>query len=86
MRAHHRLPQLGWPDGFDRRRRDRTARRRPKGLVDSLERLLSDAVLREQLGAKAQARSGEFSWQHSAEAMGTVLESVRAGRIVSGVV
>ena len=57
-----------------------------EGLVDSLERLLSDAVLREQLGAKAQARSGEFSWQLSADAMCTVLESVRAGRIVSGVV
>ena len=57
-----------------------------EGLVDSLERLLSDSVLREQLGAKAQARSGEFSWQLSADAMGTVLESVRAGRIVSGVV
>jgi hypothetical protein len=42
-------------------------------------------VLREQLGAKAQARSGEFSWQQSADAMRTVLESVHAGRIVSGV-
>jgi glycosyltransferase involved in cell wall biosynthesis len=30
-------------------------------LVDGLERLLSDHVLREQLGAKAQTRSGEFS-------------------------
>jgi glycosyltransferase involved in cell wall biosynthesis len=56
------------------------------GLVDQLERLLTDQVLREQLGAKAQARSGEFSWQQSADAMRTVLESVRAGRMVSGVV
>jgi glycosyltransferase involved in cell wall biosynthesis len=55
-------------------------------LVDQLERLLTDHVLREQLGAKAQARSGEFSWQQSADAMRTVLESVHAGRIVSGVV
>jgi glycosyltransferase involved in cell wall biosynthesis len=55
-------------------------------LVDQLERLLTDQVLREQLGAKAQARSGEFSWQQSADAMRTVLESVHAGRIVSGVV
>jgi glycosyltransferase involved in cell wall biosynthesis len=55
-------------------------------LVDQLERLLTDDVLREQLGAKAQARSGEFSWQQSADAMRTVLESVHAGRIVSGVV
>jgi glycosyltransferase involved in cell wall biosynthesis len=55
-------------------------------LVDQLERLLTDQVLREQLGAKAHARSGEFSWQQSADAMRTVLESVRAGRMVSGVV
>jgi glycosyltransferase involved in cell wall biosynthesis len=55
-------------------------------LVDQLERLLTDQVLREQLGAKAQARSGEFSWQQSADAMRTVLESVHAGRMVSGVV
>jgi glycosyltransferase involved in cell wall biosynthesis len=55
-------------------------------LVDGLERLLTDHVLREQLGAKAQARSGEFSWRQSADAMRTVLESVHAGRIVSGVV
>ena len=49
------------------------------GLVDGLERLLSDQVLREQLGAKAQARSGEFSWRQSADAMRTVLESMHAG-------
>jgi glycosyltransferase involved in cell wall biosynthesis len=55
-------------------------------LVDGLERLLTDHVLREQLGAKAQARSGEFSWGQSADAMRIVLESVHAGRIVSGVV
>jgi glycosyltransferase involved in cell wall biosynthesis len=55
-------------------------------LVDQLDRLLTDHVLREQLGAKAQARSGEFSWEQSADAMRTVLESVHAGRIVSGVV
>jgi glycosyltransferase involved in cell wall biosynthesis len=55
-------------------------------LVGELDRLLTDNVLREQLGAKAQARSGEFSWRQSANAMRTVLESVHAGRIVSGVV
>lgn len=55
-------------------------------LVDQLERLLTDQVLREQLGAKAQARSGEFSWQQSADAMGTVLDAVHKGRMVSGVV
>jgi glycosyltransferase involved in cell wall biosynthesis len=55
-------------------------------LVDGLDRLLTDHVLREQLGAKAQARNGEFSWGQSADAMRTVLESVHAGQIVSGVV
>jgi glycosyltransferase involved in cell wall biosynthesis len=55
-------------------------------LVDKLDRLLTDHVLREQLGAKAQARSGEFSWEQSADAMRTVLESVHAGQVVSGVV
>jgi glycosyltransferase involved in cell wall biosynthesis len=57
-----------------------------QGLVDGLDRLLSDDVLREQLGAKAQARSGEFSWRQSADAMLMVLESMHAGRITSGVV
>jgi glycosyltransferase involved in cell wall biosynthesis len=55
-------------------------------LTDQLETLLTDHVLREQLGAKAQARSGEFSWRQSADAMRTVLESVHAGQIVNGVV
>lgn len=55
-------------------------------LVDRLERLLSDEVLREQLGAKAQVRSAEFSWQQSAEALRSVLDAVRAGRDVSGLV
>ena len=54
-------------------------------LVDGLERLLTDDVLREQLGTKAQVRSGEFSWRQSADAMRAVLESVHAGRITSGV-
>ena len=56
------------------------------GLVDGLERLLTDQVLRDQLGAKAQARSLEFSWRQSAEAMRTVLDSVSIGGRVSGVV
>ncbi|OSC41960.1 glycosyltransferase family 4 protein [Mycobacterium decipiens] len=55
-------------------------------LVDRLERLLSDSVLRDQLGAKAQARSSEFSWRQSADAMCSVLQAVQAGRFVSGVV
>ena len=55
-------------------------------LVDRLEELLSDRVMREELGAKAAARSREFSWPQSAAAMRTVLESVHAGGRVSGVV
>ncbi|OBB87639.1 glycosyl transferase [Mycobacterium colombiense] len=55
-------------------------------LVDRLEELLGDPVLREQLGAKAHTRSGEFSWAQSADAMCGVLEAVQAGRTVSGLV
>ena len=55
-------------------------------LVEGLEQLLTDHVLREQLGAKAQIRSGEFSWRQSADAMRSVLESMHVGRIVSGLV
>ena len=55
-------------------------------LVDSLDELLSDPVLREQLGAKAQARNGEFSWEQSTDGMRQVLNAVRAGEFVSGVV
>jgi glycosyltransferase involved in cell wall biosynthesis len=55
-------------------------------LVARLEQLLGDDVMREQLGAKAQVRSGEFAWSLSADAMRTVLESVVDGRPVSGVV
>jgi glycosyltransferase involved in cell wall biosynthesis len=55
-------------------------------LVDRLEELLSDHVLRDQLGAKAHIRSGEFSWRQSADAMRTVLEAVQTGRPVSGLV
>ncbi|GAB2996429.1 glycosyltransferase family 4 protein [Mycobacterium bourgelatii] len=55
-------------------------------LVDRLEELLSDQVLRQQLGAKAQARSLEFSWRQSAEAMRCVLDAVQTGTRVSGVV
>ncbi|MCV7062931.1 glycosyltransferase family 4 protein [Mycolicibacterium vaccae] len=55
-------------------------------LVDGLERLLTDGVLREQLGAKAQVRSGEFSWEQSADAMRAVLDAVRAGQPASGVI
>ncbi len=53
-------------------------------LIDSLDELLSDRVLREELGAKAQVRSREFSWPQSATAMRTVLDAVHAGDRVSG--
>lgn len=55
-------------------------------LVDALDRLLGDGVLREQLGAKAQARSVEFSWRQSASAMREVFDAMLGGRFVSGVV
>jgi glycosyltransferase involved in cell wall biosynthesis len=55
-------------------------------MVVALDRLLSDPVLREQLGAKAQARSSEFSWRQSADAMRQVLDSMLAGKRVSGVI
>ena len=55
-------------------------------MVDRLDRLLSDPVLRDQLGVKAQTRSGEFSWTQSADAMHSVLKAVRSGHFVSGVV
>ena len=55
-------------------------------LVNRLEQLLADPVLRDQLGAKAQVRSAEFSWKQSADAMRSVLESVAAGDRVTGVV
>jgi glycosyltransferase involved in cell wall biosynthesis len=55
-------------------------------LVSRLQQLLADPVMRDQLGIKAQARSAEFSWLQSADAMRAVLESVLAGDRVSGVV
>jgi glycosyltransferase involved in cell wall biosynthesis len=55
-------------------------------MVDRFEQLLTDRVLRDELGAKAAARSREFSWPQSASAMRTVLESVHAGHRVSGVI
>jgi glycosyltransferase involved in cell wall biosynthesis len=55
-------------------------------LVMRLEELLTDRLLRGELGRKAQARSAEFSWRQTADAMRTVLESVRAGRLVSGLI
>jgi glycosyltransferase involved in cell wall biosynthesis len=55
-------------------------------LVRRLEQLLGDAVLREELGAKAAARSRDFSWPQSAAAMGSVLETVHTGGRISGVI
>jgi hypothetical protein len=47
---------------------------------------LTDQTLRDELGAKARARSREFSWPQSAAAMFSVLESVHTGTRVSGVI
>jgi glycosyltransferase involved in cell wall biosynthesis len=55
-------------------------------LVDELYRLLADPVLREQLGAKAQDRSAEFSWRQSAEGLREVLEAVHERRYLNGVI
>jgi glycosyltransferase involved in cell wall biosynthesis len=55
-------------------------------LVDRLEELLRDPLLRDELGTKARARSGEFSWAQSADAMRGVLDAVQAGDFVSGLV
>jgi glycosyltransferase involved in cell wall biosynthesis len=57
-----------------------------RGLVTALETLLTDAVLRDQLGAKAQVRAAEFSWPQSASAMLTVAQAVRDGKFVNGIV
>jgi glycosyltransferase involved in cell wall biosynthesis len=57
-----------------------------RDMVVALERLLTDPVLRDQLGSKAQIRSAEFSWRQSADAMLVVLNSMSKGRRVSGVV
>ena len=55
-------------------------------LVDQLEQVLTDPALLDQLGAKAQVRSAEFSWRQSADAMRTVLEAVHTGDVISGVI
>ena len=55
-------------------------------MVDRLEQLLSDQVLREELGAKAADRSREFSWTQSAASMRAVLDTVHTGAHLSGVV
>jgi glycosyltransferase involved in cell wall biosynthesis len=57
-----------------------------RGLVTALETLLTDAVLRDQLGAKAQVRAAEFSWPQSASAMLAVAQAVRGGKFVNGIV
>ncbi|MCV7177654.1 glycosyltransferase family 4 protein [Mycolicibacterium sphagni] len=55
-------------------------------LVHQLEHLLAEQVLRDELGAKAKARSRDFSWQQSADAMRNVLEAVHVGNPASGVI
>jgi glycosyltransferase involved in cell wall biosynthesis len=55
-------------------------------LVARLEDLLTDPLLRDELGRKAQARSAEFSWRQSADGMRAVLEAVMVGGLISGLV
>lgn len=55
-------------------------------LIDRLEGLLRDRVQRSELGAKAEARSREFSWPQSAAAMQAVLQTVHTGGRLSGVI
>ena len=88
--AQHRVPTIGYRssgglsdsivDGVTGMLVDSRAE-----LMDRLEQLLCDPVLRDQLGVKAHTRSGEFSWTQSADAMRGVLDAVRAGHFVSGV-
>ncbi|MCV7108083.1 glycosyltransferase family 4 protein [Mycolicibacterium chitae] len=54
-------------------------------LIQRLDEMLSDPVLRDELGRKAQARTAEFSWRQSAAGMHAVLAAVQSGRRVSGV-
>lgn len=89
--AQHRVPTIGYRssgglsdsivDGVTGILVDNRAQ-----LVDRLEQLLSDEVLRDQLGAKAQARSVEFSWTQSADAVRSVLQTAQSGDFVSGLV
>ena len=89
--AQHRVPSIGYRssgglsdsivDGVTGILVDNRA-----DLVNRLEQLLSDPVLRDQLGVKAHTRSGDFSWTQSADAMRSVLEAVQAGDFVSGLV
>jgi glycosyltransferase involved in cell wall biosynthesis len=74
--AQHAVPTIGY----------RSSGGLTDSIVDGVTGLLVDDVLREQLGVKAQLRSGEFSWRQSADAMHEVLESVLAGQMVSGIV
>lgn len=55
-------------------------------LTERLAELLENPVLREELGRKAQDRSGEFSWQQSADAMRVVLDEVAAGGRITGLI
>ncbi|WP_461166986.1 glycosyltransferase family 4 protein [Tsukamurella serpentis] len=56
------------------------------GLTESVFALLSDADLRDELGAKAQQRAGEFSWPATADGVGRVLAASVSGTLVGGLV
>lgn len=53
-------------------------------LVGAVAGLIDDSRLRTDLGEKARARVGEFSWERSADAFRGVLDEVAAGRRVGG--
>jgi glycosyltransferase involved in cell wall biosynthesis len=50
------------------------------------ERLLADDLLRTRLGAAAQRRAAEFTWERATDAFSGVLDAVLAGRRVTGAV
>ena len=56
------------------------------GLTESVYALLSDPLLREELGAKARERAGEFSWPATADGVSRVLRASVAGEHVGGLV
>ena len=49
-------------------------------IADALQRVLTDATLREDLRQRGIARAAEFTWQRTAEATASVYRDVLAGR------
>jgi glycosyltransferase involved in cell wall biosynthesis len=53
-------------------------------LARATERLLADELLRSRLGAAAQRRVAEFTWERTTAAFSDVLDAVLAGRRLAG--